>query len=174
MREELVFRAEVLVDARNPLMDRQISERSPGVICRSRCVGKRHILIHDVQRHRVETAGGNNVAGERGAIQRIDDLAATGKIASLLRGSQNHGGTGRLGDGPESFIAGEEKGLVVNDGAAESGSELVLLQDILGARRWDKKVSGVEVVIPEELERVAMILVGSRLDLDIGVRAGAD
>ena len=69
---------------------------------------------------------------------------------------------------PGCFQIGEEESLVSFDGAAEGAAELIALQDILLVRvAWRgliKSVPGIEDVVPQEFESVAMKLIGATFD----------
>ena len=73
---------------------------------------------------------------------------------------------------PQAFVAGEEKSLVFEEWAADVGAEIIAFERRLGRRRQGKEVCGVERVIAEEFENLAVKAVGSTARRDIDDSAG--
>lgn len=175
MGEELIFRADVLIDAGDSLVNGEISERGAGIVADSRRVRKRHVLVDDVRCDRVQAVTRDDTARERRAIvERIGNRAEAAEVAGALSGSQNNAGARRLGERRKPLVTPEEERLVMNHRSTQGPAELVLFQYVFRTGRRDKEIARVEVLIAQELVGIAMKLVCPRLDLDIGVRARAD
>ncbi len=81
-----------------------------------------------------------------------------------------HGGSGQGGkqnwieDAAEALVISEDKDLVLYDGAAQRGSELILLERGLHSIHGFDKAGGVEIGVAQKFPKFAVQLIGAALD----------
>src|SRR5262245_12400231 len=74
---------------------------------------------------------------------------------------------------PQSFVGDEEKGLVPDDRAAKIAAKKIALEWRRMTRRELEEVAGIQRVIAEEFEQLAMKSVGTGASCDVNDGAGA-
>lgn len=122
-----------------------------------------------------DAGGGNDVAGKGGAGggtrtgERIANDGVLGEelgqIAGAPRGGGDAGGSGSGGALLGAFVVEEEEGFVALDGAAEGASEDIAAEGIApGSRAVGEETVGIEFVVAEKFEDVAVELVGTALE----------
>ena len=170
-KEQILF-ADHMIDAAVKLI--RVAERGGAgdvIKCgRARGVGRGVILKAGVS-DEAEPGLGNEVGGEGLAAigggvesERVEDLAARGEVAFALF-TRREALIKRVGAArAERFEVGHEKGFVAQDGTADNGSKLVAAEGIDAAR---EEATGVEFVVPQELEQAAVKVVGAGAECEI-------
>ena len=183
--EEIVLGADVPVDARDELI--VAGDGGNGVDVRAaRLVRGRGKELIDGEGGRVPGGSGgvlvarDVVSGEwvfelnggRAAGIAAADWVGDGEIAKEIGSGGKVDGRGRRGLlGHQALVAGEAEELVATDGAAEGAAELVLMERI---GRGGVEVARVDVVVADELEDVAVVLVGAGAGDGVDQAAGVD
>src|SRR6185437_16540744 len=172
MRKHLVPGPEILIDPNQALVGCKAPLRYARIVCDSRSVWQRHVMVHKIDRDRIEPALRNLIAQERGSAERIDDRRRYGReIAGALSRRQNNIRCGAFADGADPLVAQRKERLVFSDRAGDHSAELVPAQNIFRKRSRTKIASGVQLVIAEEFPGAAMKLVRTGTDLQIDIRA---
>ena len=122
-----------------------------------------------------EAGHGDLVVGERsarregGARSRVaNDLVVYGEELAQVAGApcgRSHGRSGRSGDAPFGLlVVHEEERPVFLDGAAERAAEDVLAERLLfHVAAVVEEAVGIELIVAQELEHIAVVLVGAAL-----------
>ena len=127
--------------------------------------GVDHGLRNDVAGELIANEAGALGAGREGIKDAdegaVGDAGVTEVTLALQVGGHGEDGIGE-GALAEAFVAAEEEGLVLDDGAIDHGAELVAFEAAEGdAGAVAEEIVGVEFRVPEELEKAAMKAVGA-------------
>src|SRR6185312_8322992 len=117
---------------------------------------------------RIEQGDAGGAAGGGRTLDWVREREVTREVGG--RRKANAGGRRRLRC-LQALVSREGEELVAEDGAAEGATELVLMQ---GVRNGGEEVAGVDVVVAEELERVAVEAVGTGAGDGVDLAAGVD
>src|SRR4030095_6259058 len=142
---------------------------------RDKKLAARQLEVEELQRDRVDVRAirGDGEAAESASLAA--ENGAEARRASVLGNRRKHQLTGgretRAVELARALIGDEEKSPVLDDGASQRPSELVLAQD--GSRPLEtveEKVIGIECFVPKELVGVAVEFRGARFgyDSDVG------
>src|SRR5882762_3241674 len=137
-----------MIQARGELVERCVAYSEPGPVAsqtRTRWLGDLLQQIGGVGGYAV---CGNHIVREWSSGRGINDGAETGEITRAHRHRGDRRRDAHALDNPLPFIIPEEKGLVLLDWSAETGSELVLPKWWLLAV---KKVPSIKHVVAQEL-----------------------
>src|SRR5207302_6984482 len=118
------------------------------------------VVVYHLDEDRIDQAGCNDYARERRARQRIRDRCR-GEVALPLRRREHHRRSRPFDDRPLAFVIQHEKCLVLADRAGKDRAELIAAKNVLRKRLWAEIATGIERVVPEELEQRAVILISS-------------